>query len=197
MIILGIDPGTATTGYGVISISKKRKILKSSSLESKAKKINLKMIHYGCIRTSPKTKDAERLKKINNNLSRIVKKHKPNILAIENIFFFRNMKSALPVSQAKGVIMLTAAKKNLPIFEFSPLEVKMTIDGYGWAKKKEVQQRIKSLFNLKEVPKPDDAADALGIAICGAFQQCYYKKDLEREELKKKNRKKKKKKKKM
>jgi len=180
MIILGIDPGTATTGYGIISISTKKRILKTSSLESKAKKINLKMISYGCIKTSPKSEDAERLKKINNDLVKIVKKYKPKILAIENIFFFRNIKSALPVSQAKGVIMLTAAKKNLPVFEFSPLEVKMTIDGYGWAKKKKIQEGIKSLFELKEIPKPDDAADALGIAVCGAFQQCYYKKDLKR-----------------
>jgi len=180
MIILGIDPGTATTGYGIISISTKKRILKASSLKSKAKKINLRMIDYGCIKTSSKSEDAERLKKINNDLVKIVKKYKPKILAIENIFFFRNIKSALPVSQAKGVIMFTAAKKNLPVFEFSPLEVKMTIDGYGWAKKKKIQEGIKSLFELKEIPKPDDAADALGIAICGAFQQCYYKKDLKK-----------------
>lgn len=184
MIILGIDPGTATTGYGVISISSKKRILKTSSLKSKAKKINLRMINYGCIKTSPRLEDAERLKKINNDLTRIVNKYKPKILAVENIFFFRNVKSAIPVSQAKGVIMLTAAKKNLPVFEFSPLEVKMTIDGYGWAKKKKVQQGIKSLFELKEIPKPDDAADALGIAVCGAFKQCYYKKET-KEKIKK------------
>jgi crossover junction endodeoxyribonuclease RuvC len=175
MIALGIDPGTATTGYGAVSFSSQRRVLKESSLKVNIEKTNLKIIDYGCIKTSPKFSDAERLRLISNDLKKIINKYRPNILAVENIFFFRNMKTALPVSQAKGVIMLTAVRKKLPIYEFTPLEVKMIIGGHGWTKKSKIQEVIKTSFGLKEIPKPDDASDALGIAICGALKQCYYK----------------------
>ena len=156
MIILGIDPGTATTGYGVIKKIKTRK--------------GFKVLDCGCILTSPKSSTGDRLKKINNELSKLITKHRPNILAVENIYFARNLKTAVPVSQAKGVILLTAAKKRLLVYEFSPLQMKMTITGYGWAQKDTVQKKIKRILKLKEIPKPDDVADALGIALCGAFE---------------------------
>lgn len=155
MIILGIDPGTATTGYGVIKV-------KSQKLKVKN---NLQCLAYGCIKTNPNLNDGQRLKKINQELNKVIKKYKPNNLIVENVYFFKNLKTALPVSQAKGVILLTAAKKNIPIYEITPLQVKMAISGYGRADKKQVQKMIKVILNLEEIPKPDDAADALAIAI--------------------------------
>lgn len=153
MIILGIDPGTATIGYGVVRKYKTKK--------------GFKALGYGLIKTSSDLPDAERLRRINNRLSKVIKKHKPNILAVEKIFFFRNSKTAFSVSQAKGVILLTAAKKRVPVYEFTPLEMKLVVAGYGRASKEEVQKKIKKHLKLKEIPKPNDAADALGIAICG------------------------------
>jgi len=153
MVILGIDPGTATTGFGVI-----RKI-----------KRDLKCLDYGLIKTSPKSSTPERLDKLYTELTKLIRKHKPDILGVENIYFFKNLKTALPVSQAKGVILLAAARAKVPIYEFTPLQVKMTVTGYGRAEKKQIQKMIGHLLGLKELPKPDDAADALGVAICSAL----------------------------
>ena len=149
MIILGIDPGTATTGFGVV----------------KKVKNGFKCLGYGLIKTVPTISTAERLKKINNELSKLIKKYQPDGLAIENVYFFKNLKTALPVSQASGVILLTAAKNKIPVFEFTPLQVKLAITKFGWAEKGIVQKRLKKLLKLKEVPKSDDAADALAIAL--------------------------------
>ena len=151
MIILGIDPGTASTGFGVIK-----------------KGEEIRCLSYGLIKTSPSLPAAERLKTLSNELNKLIKIHQPNILAVENIYFFKNLKTAMPVSQAKGVILLTAAKKKIPIYEFTPLQAKMTVVGYGKAEKKQVQEMVKIMLNLEEIPKPDDAADALAIAICCA-----------------------------
>lgn len=156
MIIIGIDPGTASTGYGIIetfydNVTKNKKAFKC--------------LDYGLIQTLPSFTPSERLKKINNDLNKLIKKHKPEILAVESLYFFRNMKTAIPVSQAKGVVLLTAAKNKIPVIEFTPLQAKMAITGYGWAEKPRVQKRVKRLLKLKEIPKPDDAADALAIAI--------------------------------
>lgn len=151
MVILGIDPGTATTGYGVIEKSK-----------------ILKCLDYGVIQTSPSATAPERLKTLHDELGRLIKRHKPKILAVENIYFFKNLKTAMPVSQAKGVILLTAAQANMPVCEFTPPQVKMGVAGYGKAEKKQVQRMIQCLLNLKEIPKPDDAADALAVAVCCA-----------------------------
>lgn len=157
MIILGIDPGTATTGYGVIE-------------KLKTKEQKLRVIDYGCIKTDPKFSAGERLKKINTELNKLIKKYQPEALAVENIYFFKNLKTAMPVSQAKGVVLFTAAKKKIPVFEFTPLQMKMTVTGYGRAEKKQVQKMVQVLLNLKEAPKIDDAADALGLALCCIFQ---------------------------
>ncbi|MBI2450311.1 MAG: crossover junction endodeoxyribonuclease RuvC [Candidatus Nealsonbacteria bacterium] len=150
MIILGIDPGTATTGFGVIERSKNY----------------LECLDYGTIQTSPSASTPERLKILDNKLNKIIEKHKPDILAVENIYFFKNLKTALPVSQAKGVILLAAAKKNIKVVELTPLQVKMGVTGYGRAEKKQIQKIIQYLLRLKELPKPDDAADALATAVC-------------------------------
>jgi len=156
MIILGIDPGIATTGYGIVS---------------KKHKNDLFFVDYGVITTSPKKTAGERLEQIYSEVAAIIKKHKPDILAIENVYFFKNLKTIIPVSQAKGVVILAAAKKNLPICEFTPPQVKTTITGYGKAEKKQMQHMIRHILKLREIPKPDDAADALGVAICGALSK--------------------------
>lgn len=150
MIILGIDPGTASTGYGVIKTNGKKLV---------------KFLACDVIRTTPDLKRGDRLKKIHNELSKIIKKYQPRVLAIENVFFFKNLKTALAVSQAEGAIFLLAAKKKLPIFEFTPPQVKLTITGDGRADKKIVQKKIVKLLRLKEAPTSDDAADALAIAL--------------------------------
>ena len=156
MIILGIDPGLATVGFGII---KKVKDKKSE------------VIDYVCIIKTPDICHVDRLKIINNELSKLLKKYQPKIMAVENLFFFKNLKTAMPVSQAKGVILLTAAKKKIPVCEFTPLQMKMAITGYGKAEKKQVQKMIQTMLNLEEKPKDknkrkDDATDALGIALC-------------------------------
>ncbi len=162
MTILGIDPGTATTGFGVIEFPK-----------NKDKK--MKAVDYGCIITDKNLSPGERLKIINNELNKLIKKHQPKAIAVEKLFFFKNLKTVMPVSQAKGVILLTAAKKKIPTYEFTPLQVKMAVVGYGRAEKKQVQEMIKTSFGLEEKPKDknkrkDDATDALGIALCYALQ---------------------------
>ena len=156
MIILGIDPGTANIGYGIV-----RKIKK---LKTKRQQ-RFRCLGYGLIQTDPLFTTPERLKKLNNELSGLIKKYRPEALAVENVYFFKNLKTAMKVSQAEGVIFLTAAKKKIPVYEFTPLQVKMAVTGYGRAEKPEVQKKIKTLLNLKEIPKSDDAADALAIAI--------------------------------
>lgn len=160
MIILGIDPGLATTGFGVL----------------KKHKDGLEVIDYGCINTSPGEKicAGDRLKIIYNELNKLIKLHQPNVLAVERLFFFKNLKTAMPVSEAKGVILLTAAKNKIPVYEYTPLQMKMAVTGYGRAEKKQVQKMIQIQLNLEEKPKDkdkrkDDATDALGIAMCYAL----------------------------
>jgi len=159
MIILGIDPGVATMGYGMVEVKNLKRTTKN----------NFKCLGYGSIKTSPTMTMPERLKKINNELTKIIETHQPKIMAVENVYFFKNMKTAMPVSQAKGVIMLTAAKKNIPVHEFSPAQVKMLVTGSGKAEKIQVQKKIQSIFGLKDLHKSDDAADALAIALTYVF----------------------------
>ena len=152
MIILGIDPGTSTTGFGVIDYKKRK----------------LTCLDYGVIETSPKQDMGERLKQLNFDLNEIIKKYKPEMAAVESLFFFKNLKTAMPVSQARGVIIFTLAKKNIPMVEFAPQQAKISVTGYGKATKNQVQKMVKNILNLDKIPKPDDAADALAIAICCA-----------------------------
>lgn len=157
MIILGIDPGTATTGYGLVKASKRA--------------WKLRCIEYGCITTNPTTSSSERLYRLYNKISKLIHKYKPSALAIENVYFFKNLKTAMPVSQAKGVIMLAAAKNKIPVFEYTPLEIKLAITGYGNASKQQMQRMINLHLNLPRPPKPDDAADALGAAMCHFYSK--------------------------
>ncbi len=169
MIIIGIDPGVALVGYGVIKTSIP-KYLKQNKNEKP------KVVDFGCIVTTTTDSMGKRLEKIHDEVSNLIKKHKPNLISVESLYFFKNQKTAMPVSQAKGVILLAAAKNNIPVLEFTPLQVKMAIVGYGRAEKKQVQEMAKQLldlelFNPKEKNrKKDDAADALGLAICALLK---------------------------
>jgi crossover junction endodeoxyribonuclease RuvC len=150
MIILGIDPGLATTGYGII-------LKKGSSLF---------LQQYGVISTLPKQPLAKRLSVLSSDLKCIIEKYKPHVVAVEELFFNTNIKTALVVGQARGAILLTAEQHNLAVYNYTPLQVKIAVSGYGKAPKAQVQSMVKRLLNIPKVPKPDDAADALAIAIC-------------------------------
>jgi len=157
MIIIGIDPGLAKVGYGVVRKIKNPK----SKIQNR-----FRCLGYGVIQTKPSFPPAERLRKISKELNKLIKEYQPAVLAVESVYFFKNLKTALPVSQAKGVILLSAANKNIPVYEFTPLQVKMAMVGYGRAEKKQIQEATKVELDLKELPRPDDAADALAIALC-------------------------------
>lgn len=150
--ILGIDPGIADTGYGII-------IVKEG-----------KLIHvaHGSIKTHKSLSLPERLEELEKELTIIVKKYKPTTTGVEELFFCNNAKTAFIVGQARGVVLLTLRKNKLPIKEFTPLQVKQGATGYGKADKRQVQQMVKTILSLKEIPRPDDAADALAVAICAA-----------------------------
>lgn len=157
-IIIGVDPGIADTGYGII----KEENGKPSVLE------------YGSIKTSSKSDLAERLCSLNKKLEALLEKYQPTLALVEQLFFCTNVKTALVVGQARGVIMLTLASKNIRILELTPLQIKQGITGYGQADKKQMQQMVKAILGLKEIPKPDDAADALAMAVCGATLKKFY-----------------------
>jgi crossover junction endodeoxyribonuclease RuvC len=149
MTILGIDPGTATTGYGIIKQTKNQP----------------ELVDFGVIATDKKLSDAERLKILADDVSEIIAKYKPEAVGIEKLFFTTNQKTVMSVSQARGVILYICEKHKIPIYEFTPLQVKNFICGYGKAEKKQVQYIIQKTFKLKSPPKPDDAADAVAIAM--------------------------------
>ena len=150
MIILGIDPGIAKVGYGLIDCI--------------ANKFNF--LDYGIIQTTPDTDFPKRLEIIHNQMTEIIKYYKPEDLAIEELFFNKNVKTAITVGHARGVQVLTAQMMELGVYEYTPLQIKQAVVGYGRAEKHQVQEMVKLLLNLKEIPKPDDAADALAVAIC-------------------------------
>ena len=149
-IILGIDPGIADTGFGVI----------------KEKNHSLTCLAYGTIKTPAGIELGDRLEIISLKLSEIIKKYKPNLAAVEELFFCNNAKTALIVGQARGVTLLTIRQNQIRCLEFTPFQVKQAVSTYGHAGKDQVQRMVKLILNLKELPRPDDAADALAIAIC-------------------------------
>ena len=150
-IILGIDPGIADTGYGIIEVGDAGK---------------LKCLDYGTIKTDAKESLSFRLGEVNKMLDAIIKEYKPDLAAVEQLFFCANVKTALTVGQARGVILLSLIQNNVPIKEFTPLQVKQAVSTYGKASKLQVQKMVMMILGLKEIPKPDDAADALAAAIC-------------------------------
>ncbi len=151
MIIIGIDPGTATTGYGIIK-------------EDPTGKISV--INYGTILTDPCETIEKRLKYIYQEISQIIHLHRPDSGAVEKLFFQKNVTNAIAVGQARGVMLLALANAGITVAEYTPNEVKQSVTGYGSAEKKQVQQMVKTLLDLPELPRPDDAADALAVAIC-------------------------------
>ena len=150
MIILGIDPGYAIIGWGVIRYERGRFV----------------PIDFGAITTPARMPFTRRLECIYDELTAVLEKHKPDAVAIEKLYFQNNQKTAIDVAQARGVTMLAIHKSGVPIYEYTPLQVKQSITGYGRAEKHQVMEMVKNLLNLSKIPKPDDTADALAIAIC-------------------------------
>ena len=150
--IIGIDPGTATTGYAIIQSDRGR----------------LHSLEFGSITTRKTRPLAHRLNEVYRDLNKLILKYRPQTLVVESIFFYKNVKTAIAVAQARGVVLLCAEEHKLSIIELTPLQVKSSLTGYGKAEKKQVQYMVKHLLGLKNTPKPDDAADALALAICGA-----------------------------
>ena len=152
MRILGIDPGYAIVGVGVIEYTHGR----------------FQVVGYGAVTTQANTNFTVRLKTIYDEVSLLIAKYQPQAMAIEKLYFNDNQKTAIDVAQARGVILLAAANAGVPIYEYTPLQVKLAVVGYGRAEKRQMQEMTRSLLRLKSVPKPDDTADALAIAICHA-----------------------------
>ena len=150
MRILGIDPGIAIVGYGVIEKEANR----------------YKTVAYDAVTTKAHTPLEQRLNLVYDGICHIIETYKPDVMSIEELFFNNNAKTAIAVGQARGVILLAAVKNNIPIYEYTPLQVKQALTGYGRASKGQIQQMMKSILGLSEVPKPDDVADALAIAVC-------------------------------
>lgn len=157
MRILGIDPGIAIAGYGIID-------KKGSSIRP---------VQYGSIETKANEKTPARLKSIYDSVTYLIERYKPEQAAVEKLYFNRNVTTAFTVGQARGVIILAAEQAGIPVYEYTPLQVKQSVVGYGKAEKKQIQEMVKMLLQLKEIPKPDDVADALGVAITHAHSAVY------------------------
>jgi len=151
MLVIGIDPGTAITGYGLVRENEGG---------------DLSVIEYGVILTSADMPMPERLLELHHRLRELMLLHHPQSGAVEKLFFQRNVRTALAVGQARGVVLLSMAECGVPLAEYTPLEVKQAVVGYGGADKNQVQQMVRALLGLPDIPRPDDAADALAIAIC-------------------------------
>ncbi len=152
MIVLGIDPGYAITGYGLVDYQANR----------------FKCLAYGTIATKAGLAFELRLMRIADDLDELIRAWHPQAMAVEELFFSRNTTTAIGTAQARGVAVLSGARSSLPVFEYTPMQVKQAVVGYGKAQKQQVQQMVKILLNLQTLPKPDDAADALAVAICHA-----------------------------
>lgn len=150
MLVLGIDPGTAICGYGLVEM----------------RGSHLKAMEYGAVQTSPKSKPEDRLLKIYREIDALLKKYQPDLMGVEQLFFNRNITTAIPVGQARGVVLLAAAANGVEVVERTPLQVKQSVVGYGKATKEQVIYMVEKLLHLPKKPHPDDVADALAVAIC-------------------------------
>ena len=161
MRIIGIDPGIAIVGYGIVDYDKN----------------HFEVVDYGAIQTKSTTPFPKRLMQVYEALVYLIEMYKPECCAVEELFFNKNVKTAIAVGHARGVILLAAEKFQIPIFEYTPLQVKQGVVGYGRAEKKQVQEMVKIILKLEEHPKPDDVADALAVAICqghsGKFENLF------------------------
>lgn len=149
MITLGVDPGTALLGYGLVDGDD-----------------DVQLLTYGVVETTKVEAMPDRLKRLYDAVWELIREHEPDVLAIEQLFFSRNVTTALAVGQARGVVLLAAAQHGMEVFEYKPSEVKQTIAGYGNAGKPQMQEMVRMLLGLPEIPRPDDAADALAVALC-------------------------------
>ena len=159
MIIMGIDPGIATIGYGVLSYQGNK----------------FSVIDYGAVTTKAGMKLSDRLRNIYEDINILIERFHPDAFAVEELFFNTNITTGISVAHGRGVIVLAASVQNVPIYEYTPLQVKQSVAGYGRADKAQVQRMVKSLLGLDKVPKPDDTADALAIAICHGYSSGYHK----------------------
>ena len=150
MLVVGIDPGTATTGFGLVRDTEN----------------GLEMVDYGVITTPAGERPEQRLLHLAINLNELIMRHNPESGAVEKLFFQRNVTTAMSVGQARGVALLVLAKNSIPVGEYTPMEVKQAVTGYGAADKRQIQQMVKALLGMDDIPRPDDAADALAVAIC-------------------------------
>lgn len=157
MTVLGVDPGTAILGYGVVTLDDVPRV-----------------VTFGALETSPKTPMAGRLHELYDGLEQIVVQTRPTVVAVEQLFFARNVTTALAVGQARGVVLLLAAQHGLEVFEYKPNEVKLAVAGYGGAAKVQVQEMVRIQLGLSDPPHPDDAADALALALCHVFSQRFH-----------------------
>jgi crossover junction endodeoxyribonuclease RuvC len=155
MIVLGIDPGTAATGYGIVERTGSK----------------LRMVDYGCFETLSTDNLPHRLLLIHQAVSGLIAEHRPELVGVERLFFNRNVQTAFAVGQARGAVLLAAAEAGVPVFEYGPHEVKMAVTGYGRADKAQVQRMVQVVLGMSVLPRPDDAADALAVAICVAHAQ--------------------------
>ena len=152
MIVIGIDPGYAIVGFGIVKYQGSKFLT----------------LDYGTIETPAGMEMPKRLEMIYDGLQTLIQKYNPEVLAVEELFFANNAKTAIAVGQGRGIVLLAAQKNGLPVFEYTPLQVKQAVVGYGRAEKRQVMEMTRILLNLTKIPKPDDAADALAIAICHA-----------------------------
>ncbi len=150
MRIIGIDPGTGILGFGIVDYDKGK----------------LSLVDGGVIRTPVKEDDSVRLETIYDELHTLITEHKPSVMSVEKLFFAQNVTTAMTVAQARGVVLLCGKQHKLDLFEYTPLQIKQALTGYGRAEKKQIQEMVKVILGLKQVPKPDDCADALAAAIC-------------------------------
>lgn len=150
MLVLGMDPGTATTGFGLVEQVRGRE----------------RVVHYGVIKTSPSLDMPRRLVQINREYNELLDQYHPDAVAIEALFYFKNAKTVISVAQSRGILLMTAAAREIEIAEYTPLQVKQAVTGVGNAQKKQVQIMVQKILALDKIPQPDDAADALAIALC-------------------------------
>lgn len=150
MIIMGVDPGFAITGYGIVKYEGNK----------------FTAVDYGVITTKSGIPLAERLLQIDMHMDMLIKEYRPEAISVEELFFNKNIKTAIMAAHGRGTVLTAAARAAVRVFEYTPLQVKQAVVGYGRADKNQIQQMVKAMLNLKEIPKPDDASDALAVAIC-------------------------------
>jgi len=150
MKVIGIDPGTATTGWAILT----------------EKEDELQPINYGTISTKKNLEDDARILELSKDLEKIIRQYQPQEAAVESLFFFKNKKTVISVAQARGSILLTLKQNNIKVFDYTPLQVKQALTGYGKAEKRQMQEMVKNILHLKKIPQPDDIADAIAIALC-------------------------------